>query len=227
MDWAEAVCKASLDALLPARDDDAARSMSAYMKDVAPFLGIKADARRGLCAAVWRDLPRPRSDELGHAAQMLMDAQFRELHYCAYDLIAKFRRSCDEAFLPQYGQALLLTKPWWDTVDGLGSAAVSPLCKRFGHENLIERWSGSGNVWLIRSAIQHQRGWKSDTQIQVVLQLCDAHADDTRFFVAKAIGWALRDLTRLDAAQVAEFVQDHPALPPVARREALRGLARS
>ena len=41
------------------------------------------------------------------------------------------------------------------------------------------------------------------------------------------IGWALRDATRWDPRGVQAFVDAHPALSTVARREAVRGLARS
>jgi 3-methyladenine DNA glycosylase AlkD len=44
--------------------------------------------------------------------------------------------------------------------------------------------------------------------------------------VAKAVGWALRDLCRIDAWAVKIFLQDNPKLPTVALREAKRGLNR-
>jgi 3-methyladenine DNA glycosylase AlkD len=44
--------------------------------------------------------------------------------------------------------------------------------------------------------------------------------------VAKAIGWALRDMARYHPAQVRQFVAAHPQLGTIARREAWRGLER-
>jgi 3-methyladenine DNA glycosylase AlkD len=52
-------------------------------------------------------------------------------------------------------------------------------------------------------------------------------AGDREFFIAKAIGWALRDVTAWDPAAVQSFVDRHPDLSPVARREATKGLSRS
>ena len=60
----------------------------------------------------------------------------------------------------------------------------------------------------------------------MLLAMCEPHANDREFFVAKAIGWALRDVARYFPAEVAGFVEAHPSLPPVARSEAVRGLAR-
>ena len=43
---------------------------------------------------------------------------------------------------------------------------------------------------------------------------------DKEFFIAKAIGWALRDLSRIDNREVIRFLAEHPDLKSVAVREA-------
>jgi len=200
--------------------------MAAYMKFVAPFLGVRSTPRRRALALAWEVLVPPSSDELGDACVLLTRQREREYHYAAYDLIARYLVRTDEYFLAEYVEGLLATTPWWDTVDGLGSAAVSPLCWRYDATDLVRAWSASPNLWLNRAAIQHQRGWKHNTDIDFVLALCDAHSAQREFFVAKAIGWALRDLSRLDPSAVRRFLLDHPDLSPVAVREARRGLER-
>lgn len=199
--------------------------MKRYMKDVAPFLGITAPDRRAALKAAWKGIDQPSSAELGEAARALMALEEREYHYGAFELIEQCRRYADDLFLDAYGTTLLTTKPWWDTVDGLVSAAVSPLCKVADQSALIDYWSESGNIWLIRSAITHQRGWKADTDIPRILDLCDRHWANRKFFVAKAIGWALRDIARMNPVSVGEFLDSHPLKNSVATREALRGIA--
>lgn len=151
----------------------------------------------------------------------------REFHYAAYDLIDRFRVVVDEYFLDGYVTELLVIKPWWDTVDGLVTAAVSPMCREFDAEWLVEEWSASDDRWLIRAAITHQRGWKDETDISYVLDLCDRHWDNDEFFIAKAIGWALRDITRIDGPAVRRFLNAHSDTNRVAVREAERGLSRN
>ncbi len=199
--------------------------MAVYMKDVAPFLGIKAPERRRALRQAWRRLDHPSSLELGSAAMSLMELPEREYHYAAYDLIERYRSSSDEYFLDGYVTELLTTKPWWDTVDGLVTAAVSPLCREFNADWLIDEWSESGNRWLIRAAITHQRGWKRETNIDRILHLCNRHWSEGEFFIAKAIGWALRDIAWLDPAAVTEFLTDQVGGNAVATRETRRGLA--
>ena len=223
--WANDVVARAITALSPLRDAERAVEMQRYMKDVAPFLGISAPARRAALKAAWKGIVQPSSAELGEAAQALMALEEREYHYGAFDLIEQCRRYADDLFLDAYGTELLTTKPWWDTVDGLVSAAVSPLCKTADQSALIDYWSESGNIWLIRSAITHQRGWKADTDIPRILELCDRHWANREFFVAKAIGWALRDIARMNPVSVGEFLDIHPMKNSVATREALRGIA--
>jgi len=153
-----------------------------------------------------------------------MHQREREFHYAAYDLLQWHQRVPDARFVRRHGADLLLTTPWWDTVDGLVTAMVSPQMRRFRDDELIDAWSGSGDRWLVRAAIGHQRGWKSETDIPRVLGLCDAHWQDREFFIAKAIGWALRDLARMDPTAVRQFLDAHPSSNRVATREAERGL---
>jgi 3-methyladenine DNA glycosylase AlkD len=201
-----------------------AEEMARYMKNVAPFLGVPTPPRRRAQREQWRDLRAPTSDELGDACLVLLKQREREYHYSACDLIEKYRDATDEYFLIEYVESLLTTKSWWDTVDGFGSTAVSPLCWRYDATDVVWSWSSSSNIWLNRAAIQHQRGWKQDTDIPFVLSICDVHSGEREFFVAKAIGWALRDIARLDARAVRNFLKTHPELSTVAVREAQRGL---
>lgn len=198
--------------------------MAKYMKYVAPFLGIQTVERRQLLKEAWKDLDEPTSEELGAACIALMKEDEREFHYAVCGLIDKFIKCTDEYFLAEYVEKLITTKSWWDTVDGLGTVAVSPLSWRYDAASIIRDWSRSDNIWLNRAAIQHQRGWKRETDIPFVLNICHKHADSSEFFVTKAIGWALRDIARLNSPAVRTFLKQHPTLSSVALREAHRGL---
>lgn len=228
MTWADVVVDGIQRALLPMADAEKAPAMRAYMKDIAPFLGIQAtERRRALRGALAAAGPPPDDAALAMAARSLFALPEREYAYAACDVIARYEPRCSAGFLADPIEELLTTAPWWDSVDALGNAAVSPLCHRFPElRHVVLRWSDSGDLWLIRAAIQHQRGWRDDTDVRFVLSLCAEHAAEGEFFIQKAIGWALRDLARLDAAAVAGFVSDHPELTRTATREAESGLRR-
>ena len=225
--WESQVLRTTRAALTPLRNKSRAPAMAAYMKGIAPFLGIDAGTRRSALCSAWKPLERPTSDDLGSAGTRLFELPEREFHYAAYDLIDRYRSVADEYFLDRYVTDLLVTKPWWDTVDGLVTAAVSPLCKEFDADWLISEWSESSETWLIRAALTHQRGWKQDTNVDQVLELCDRHWGNREFFVAKAIGWAMRDIAKIDAAAIEEFLSSHSPSNTIAIREAVRGVLAS
>jgi len=208
--------------LPPLGDKTVAFGAHAYMKGIAPFLGISAPDRRKLFKEIFKSLPTPTSDELGVTAKALWKLPEREYHYAACDLIDYFIDSADKNFLADHVEYLITHKSWWDTVDTLGSVAISPLTVKFPSVKLMRSWNKSPNMWLNRAAIQHQRGRKSETDIPLLLELMDKHAHQSEFFIAKAIGWALRDLSRIDNGAVKRFLADHPELNRVAVREALK-----
>lgn len=228
MTWADDVDTAAAGALVPLSCAANAAAMRRYMKDVAPFLGIATTARRRATRAAWRPLGAPPdAEQVTAATWLLWSRPEREFHYAACDLLARWWRVLPASFLPDHAERLLTTTPWWDTVDALGSAVVNPLLA--AHPSLVDvmwRWNGSGDEWLVRASIQHQRGRRADTDVPRLLAMCEPHTADRRFFVAKAVGWALRDLAAIDVDAASAFVAAHPELPAVARREAQRGIDR-
>ena len=214
-------------ALTPLADPVKATQMRAYMKDIAPFLGIMTPARRAALRTAWKPLGLMTEPGLSGTCRELWSLPEREYQYAACDLIARHSRVLSADFIGATAQELVVAKPWWDTVDSLGSVAITPVVAH--HPELVDlmwTWLDSGDRWLIRAAIQHQRGLKEETDLRRLFAMCDRFANDREFFIAKAIGWALRDASSLDAPAVRVFVGEHPQLSAVARREAERGLAR-
>lgn len=225
--WSDLIVADLVAAFEPLADPQRAQPMTAYMKDVAPFLGLSAKVRRAAQRAVWRDRPTPTEAQVCAAAAALRGLPHREYHYAAAEMWGRWLAVLGADRLDADVRSAVLHVPWWDSVDLLGSQVITPLVR--DHPELVEvmwRWNESTDQWLIRASIQHQRGLRDRTDVDRVLALCEPHVEDRRFFVAKAIGWALRDTSGLDPEAVGAFVSGHPGLTPVARREALRGLAR-
>jgi len=76
----------------------------------------------------------------------------------------------------------------------------------------------------VRSALIHQLGYGERTDADLLFTFCARRAADREFFVAKAVGWALRTYARVAPDAVRAFVEGHPELTKLARREALKHL---
>ncbi len=213
-------------ALEPLANPERATGAENYMKHVAPYLGMSAPDRRMATRPVFKALLIPTSEELVRAARLLYAQEKREYAYAANDLIAHFISSADRDFLEFVLPELLTTKSWWDTVDGLGSAAVVPLTRRFPSKTVMKKWNSDSNIWVVRAALGHQRGRRGETDVPFVLDLAAKHTFSKEFFIVKAIGWLLRDITAFNKPAVRQFLIEHPELGRVATREAERGLNR-
>jgi 3-methyladenine DNA glycosylase AlkD len=231
--WAPVAVTAARTALEPLADPARAVPMAAYMRDRFPFLGIPSPARRAALRAGWKGLPVPSAAELGAAATALWQLPGREYQYAACDLLERHvaRRhgvrdpAALEGLLEGTVEQLITTRSWWDSVDALRSAAVGPLVAAHpGLVPVLERWLESDDHWLVRSAIIHQLGYRERTDATRLFAFCARRAADREFFVAKAVGWALRTYARQAPDDVRAFVAAHPELTPLARREALKHL---
>ena len=224
--WPAAVVGGVREGLAALADAERAAGMRAYMRDQFPFLGVSTPQRRRLVRAVLAALP-PATDGgtvLG-AAEQLWGLPEREFTYAACDILARHQRLLRPGVLEGQLRDLVLARPWWDSVDSLAGGSIRPLIIR--NPELVEvmwAWSSSQDRWLVRVAITHQLGRKAATDADLLFRLCADHEGEREFFIAKAIGWALRDYAYTDPAAVAAFVAAHPNLAPVARREALKHL---
>jgi 3-methyladenine DNA glycosylase AlkD len=90
---------------------------------------------------------------------------------------------------------------------------------------LVRRWATEEDLWLRRSAIISQLGFKDRTDSTLLRDTIDPNVSDTSFWIRKAIGWALRQYARTDPEWVRALVGSYgDRLSGLSRREALKHL---
>ncbi len=122
---------------------------------------------------------------------------------------------------------LLTTKSWWDTVDSLATHTVGIHCQRYPavRAETLPRWRQSDYLWLRRTCILFQNKYKAETNFDLLKAIICENLGSNEFFINKAIGWALREYTRIDPDGVRTFVAE-THLAPLSAREALKWLNR-
>ena len=110
-------------------------------------------------------------------------------------------------------------------MDGLAAGPVGMHFKRYPdvREIYLSKWRNSDNFWLRRTTILFQLNYKAETDFGLLCEIILENLGSKEFFINKAIGWALRQYTRLDPYAVREFVAATP-LHPLSAREALKWL---
>ncbi|WP_437026291.1 DNA alkylation repair protein [Streptomyces sp. enrichment culture] len=206
-----------------AADAERAAGMRAYMKDVAPFLGLTSPVRRSLTRAVLAGLPRPDESDCTAVALHCWRLPEREYHYFAVDYLRRHVTHCSSGFLPVV-RHLLTTVPWWDTVDLLAAHVVGGLVAADrGLARDMDAWIEDEDLWLVRAALLHQLRYKEHTDTDRLFGYCLRQAGHGDFFVRKAVGWCLREYAKTDPDAVRAFVAEHRTrLAPLSVREALR-----
>jgi 3-methyladenine DNA glycosylase AlkD len=205
-------------ALRPLADPMRASAMSDYLLGQFPFLGLAAPVRRAVVKPL-AVAPFASEADLLQAARLLWRKPEREFRYTAVDLLRQQHRLLTPAALPQL-QKLLLDAPWWETVDGL-SAVVGRVLRTardlsqnplHDPQTTMDAWLAHPSVWVRRSAMLHQLGWRLDTDPQRLQNYALQLADEKEFFIRKAIGWALRDYARWNPQWVRSFLATHGKL---------------
>ncbi|MFE2298080.1 DNA alkylation repair protein [Streptomyces sp. NPDC059445] len=208
-----------------AADPDRAASMRAYMKDIAPFLGLTTPVRRGLSRTVLLDTARPDEKDCAALALRCWRLPEREYQYFAVDYLRRHVGRLSSGFLP-VARHLVSTVSWWDTVDALAAHVVGGLVAADPRLRAdMDAWIEDDDLWVARTALLHQLRYKEATDTGRLFAYCARQAGHPDFFIRKAIGWCLREYAKTDPGAVRDFVAAERAhLAPLSVREALKNI---
>lgn len=190
------------------------------MKSALPFLGVRVPGVR----AVARGLAREVTDTAvlrGTALVLWREAAFREERYAASALMA-LRPVRARLDMLDVHEEMIRTGAWWDHVDEVSHRLTETLDAHPAEMTPVLRtWSRDDDFWVRRASIISQLGRRGATDRELLATVIEPNLADTEFFIRKAIGWALRELSKTDPAWVRAFVESHE-LSPLSRREALK-----
>ena len=218
--WNQAV-KASLEPLANAKN---AKTMKSYMRDHFEFYGIQSTLRRIAIKPLFTKLQLPQIDLTPNIAEELWTLPEREYQLVAVDLLIKQKMGLDFTMLPVL-ERLIVTKSWWDTVDFLSSHITGALFLNYPEETseYIVRWRQSENIWLRRRVILFQLKFKQHTETSLLFEIIRENQTNAKFFIQKAIGWALREYSKTDPIAVRNFIHQQN-IQGLAKRESLKWL---
>ncbi|WP_328556814.1 MULTISPECIES: DNA alkylation repair protein [unclassified Streptomyces] len=208
-----------------AADPRRAASMRAYMKDIAPFLGLATPQRRVLSRTVLLDTARPDETDCAALALRCWRLPEREYQYFAVDYLRRHVTRLSSDFLP-VARHLVSTASWWDTVDPLAAHVVGGLVAADPRLRTdMDAWIEDDDLWVARTALLHQLRHKEATDTGRLFAYCVRRSGHPDFFIRKAIGWCLREYAKTDPRAVRDFVAaERERLAPLSVREALKNI---
>jgi 3-methyladenine DNA glycosylase AlkD len=212
-------------AFIEKSDAENAFAMSKYMRNKFDFFGIKTTERRQLLKVIWKENEQEVATNTRSLAALLFEKKQREFHYSAIELLTKELHNNYKKEDIDLIEKLIMTNSWWDTVDAISKNILGQYLTEFPEctTATIFKFSNADNIWLNRSAILFQLGYKDKTNFDLLKAICIEHKSSSEFFIQKAIGWALREYAKTNPKLVKKFVAANN-LKPLSRKEALKNL---
>ena len=198
--------------------------MAAYMRNQFAYLGIKSPQVAALHKKFYAEHGYPKTIDLDPILRELWALPQREFQYAGLTLLGRFEKRLPAEFIDIL-EYLLVTKSWWDTVDSIAAGVVGTHFRRYPEVRMdsLAHWRNSQNLWLRRTTILFQLKYKKNTDFPLLCEIIIENLGSKEFFINKAIGWALRQYSRVDERAVRDFVAD-TRLHPLSAREALKWL---
>ncbi|MEQ9187603.1 MAG: DNA alkylation repair protein [Cryomorphaceae bacterium] len=197
-----------------------AEAMAAYMKGHFEFYGIRSTQRKQIQREVITEHGLPADEDFESVILACWRSPQREMHYAAMELFDRKKWYRNESSLALI-ECMITSQSWWDTVDYIAASLCGSYFKLFPKRisEVIRRWNQSDNLWLVRSTLLFQLKYKEAVNTQLLTECIKPHLTSTEFFLQKAIGWSLRQISKSDPAFVRSFIDSHH-LKPVSLREA-------
>ena len=206
------------------RNELLAESMGKYMRDKFNFLGIRGPKRTELFKKYFPTARKTKEIDWNFI-ETCWNKEEREFQYAVvYYLKAmqKFLKKGDISKL----KYLVVTKSWWDTVDLLSKIIGDVVNRNKELKTLMLEWSKKeSNIWLRRVAILHQLSFKENVDKLLLETILEDNLSDGEFFINKAIGWALRDYSKVNPEWVRKFIEKNRSeMANLSLREAMKYL---
>ena len=206
-----------------------AKKMAAYMRNQFDFYGLMAAKRRDLSKPYIKEGKKASSIEWKFL-QELFSHNYREINYLGIDLL---KAQSHLLTISDFDKLVDLAKirPWWDTIDNIDGIIGLLSNEDRDFKRKILDLSQNPNFWLRRIAIGHQRKFKEKTDTNLLAKIIKTNLKipctdkDEKFFIDKAIGWALREYSKTNPSWVKSFLAENKNdLSKLSTREASKYL---
>jgi len=196
-----------------------------YYPSSFEILGVKVPDQRKVRKELSKELKGSTPSDIVRISKKLVDTGIFECQQVAYELLDSNKKAL-YSLTTEDLEDLRKGLDNWISVDTY-SAWLAGVAWRDGRlqDEVIERWAGSDNKWERRTAVvctialnQKARGGTGD--VNRTLWVCEMVSADRDDMVAKALSWALRELSKVDREAVADFMERHEdVLPKRVKRE--------
>ena len=187
------------------KNEEQAQKMSKYMLNKFEYIGIKTPERREIFKNFFKEYKNKEKIDW-EFVNKCWENKYREFQYVAADYLKNMKDKLTIDDIPKL-KRLILKKSWWDTIDNLDMTIGALALKDSNVNKILLEWSLDENIWLRRIAIDHQLLRKEKTNAELLEKILKNNLGQAEFFINKAIGWALRDYSKISPEWVKNFIE--------------------
>jgi len=184
----------------------------AYLKSDLEFIGVSAKPLRVVAREFLERHPGIDHPQLTELVRSLWQQPVFEIRAVAVALLERRIRSLGKADLGLV-EELLRRSHTWALVDWLCTKVAAPVVESDPEATttVLERWSTDDDFWLRRASLLAQlpalRAGRGD--FKLFASFAAGMMEEKEFFIRKAIGWVLRDVSKKRSQLAYEFLSEH------------------
>ncbi|NMX21658.1 hypothetical protein C5S30_04335 [ANME-1 cluster archaeon GoMg4] len=187
-------------------DKDATKNYLRIIPDTGKFFGVPLPILRVVAAEIGKFIQKEPTEALS-----LLETIWNEGSFEARQIAGK----CLEKFGPKnpkicldFVSSVLPDLDNWAVCDNLAMFGVEPIV--YSNPELVlplsEKWVESENKWIRRFGVVSLRGYKKVQTTNEVFAILDLVMEDNEKDIKKAVSWVLREITKRNPDDVAEFL---------------------
>ncbi len=188
-----------------------AAGSKAYLKSSLEHFGVTNPQARRIIRQWVRDNKIASHDDVVQIAQRLWPSQIFDLRNAAVEVLTYRKSTLTVADLGMLAD-MIRTANTWAFVDPLSSVAgtivmIDPADSTLS--STLDAWATDENFWLRRAAMLSQMGEarRVDGDASRFFRYADSMLEEKEFFIRKAIGWVLREMSKKRPVLVFEWIR--------------------
>ncbi len=190
-----------------------AKSEKAYLKSDLRFYGTAVPDLRRIAVAYAKEHPDLDRRDLRAIAKAPWKTDRYELRSAAIALLDRRKKGLEERDLPWLLDLVDGSKTWahvdWLAIEVIGDViARHPASLRW-----LPVWARQKNFWIRRTALlaQHDTLKRGEGDWELFTRLAASMLHEKEFFIRKAIGWVMREVSKKRPKLVHAFLREHRA----------------
>ena len=194
--------------LSDASDPERAEKGKAYLKSPFRFFGNKVPFIGNMAKEFRRANKEAGRKYFFGLAKRLWGSEYHEEKILAVKLLEQYPQYLDIDAMPVL-EKMLSESTGWDHIDGISIYLVGEVLKKDkAAYAYLKKWKGSNNFWMRRSSMISQilLFRKGEGDMKLFFGFAEEMIEEKEFFIRKAIGWTLREMTKASPDEVFDFL---------------------